>query len=262
MGKAAVGRFLYAQIIGSAMERTRTVSHGGTKLVLAVPNALNIYRADTFSTKEPETLEWIDAIPERSVLWDIGANVGLYSCYAARRRSCTVFAFEPSVFNLEVLARNIFLNGLTDRVTIVPLPLSDSVGANTLNMTSTAWGGALSTFGKDYGHDGLPLQKIFEFRTIGLSMAAAAELLRIPPPDYVKMDVDGIEHLILEGGGSILRDVKGILIEINDEVRVHADTAKRILESAGLTLKAKRHAECFDAEPGAAGRTFNQIWSR
>jgi len=83
-----------------------------------------------FATKEPETLEWIDRIPEKSVLWDIGANVGLYSCYAAKARGCRVFAFEPSVFNLEILARNIFLNQLTDQITIVPGEFA-SADANT-----------------------------------------------------------------------------------------------------------------------------------
>jgi len=52
--------------------------------------------------KEPDTLMWIDKIPEHSVFWDVGANVGLYSCYAAKARNCIVFAFEPSVFNLRV----------------------------------------------------------------------------------------------------------------------------------------------------------------
>ena len=58
-------------------------------------------------------------MPEGSVVWDIGANVGLYSCYAAKHRGCRVFAFEPYVFNLEILARNIYLNQLSERVTIV-----------------------------------------------------------------------------------------------------------------------------------------------
>ena len=58
------------------------------------------------------------------------------------------FAFEPSVFNLELLARNIFGNDLVRQITIVPLPLSDTLAVNTLNMTSTEWGGALSSFGQ------------------------------------------------------------------------------------------------------------------
>lgn len=260
MGGTRPGRYIYAQIVGSAMSRTQSVSHRGVSLSFSVPNALNEYRVETFSSKEPETLEWIDGIPEGSVVWDIGANVGLYSCYAARQRACRVFAFEPSVFNLELLARNVFLNDLTERVTLVPLPLTNQLAVSTLNMTTTEWGGALSSFGQDYGHDGEAMLKVFKFPTIGLSMMDAVELLKIPQPDYIKMDVDGIEHLILKGGMPVLERTKGVLIEINDSFTEQASEAGTCLRQAGLTLREKRHAEVFDT--GAAQHTFNQIWSR
>jgi FkbM family methyltransferase len=200
-------------------------------------------------------------MPEGSVVWDIGANVGLYSCYAAKRRSCRVFAFEPSVFNLELLARNLFLNGLVDQVTIVPLPLSDALAINKLNMTTTEWGGALSTFGQNYGHDGQILHKVFEFPTIGLTMSDALDLLKIPQPDYIKMDVDGIEHLILKGGMSVLSRIKGILIEINDNFSAQSSDSAQYLEAAGLRLMAKRHAQAVE-ESNEFKRVFNQIWLR
>ncbi len=260
MGKSVAGRYAYGQIVSTAMSRTQTVHHGDIALTFAIPNALNQYRADSFSSKEPETLEWIDRIEEGSVVWDIGANVGLYVCYAAKKRNCRVFAFEPSVFNLELLARNIFLNGMTHRVTIVPLPLSAGIELSTLNMTTTEWGGALSTFGQSYGHDGKPMAKVFEFPTIGVSMDAAAELLQIPMPDYIKMDVDGIEHLILQGGCHVLKKARGILIEINDQFADQARESDRLLREAGFTLKEKRHAEVFNT--GMAQYTFNQIWVR
>ncbi len=262
MDRNVAGRYLYGRIVEVAMNRTQTVHHGAVALRFSVPNALARYRADTFSTKEPETLEWIDRIPSAAVLWDIGANVGLYTCYAARARGCRVFAFEPSVFNLELLARNIFLNQLTQLATIVPLPLSEELTISRLNMTSTDWGGALSTFGQSYGHDGEPIRKVFEFPTVGLSMVDAVTLLRIPEPDYIKMDVDGIEHLILKGGMPILKQVRGALIEINDRFDKQANDASRYLQAAGLVLSEKRHADFFDSSAGAPRYTFNQIWSR
>ena len=135
IGKTSIGRYFYSQMVNSAMGRTQKVEHQGASLMFSIPNELNKFRVDTFSVKEPETLEWIDCIPRGSVVWDIGANVGLYTCYAAKARDCRVFAFEPSVFNLELLARNIFLNGVTDHATIVPLPLSDELAFSKLNMT-------------------------------------------------------------------------------------------------------------------------------
>ncbi len=280
MEKTKAGRYFYAQMLRTSMERVYEVKHQDVTLLFAVPNALNHYRAATFSTKEPETLEWIDGLDAGSVVWDIGANVGLYSCYAAKRRGCRVFAFEPSVFNLELLARNIFLNGLTDQITIVPLPLSEALAMSTLNMTSMEWGGALSTFGQEYGHDGQPMVsvassegeavasssdayghlKVFDFPTLGLSMDEAVDLLAIPRPDYIKMDVDGIEHLILKGGVACLRAAKGVLIEINDSFSAQANDASMYLQQAGFTLSEKRHAEEFNT--GVARHTFNQIWVR
>jgi FkbM family methyltransferase len=260
MEKTRAGRYLYGQIIGTAMSQTQQVTHSGLSFIFSIPNALNRYRVDSFSTKEPETLEWIDSMPQDSIFWDIGANVGLYSCYAAKRRDCRVFAFEPSVFNLELLARNLFINGLTERVTIVPLPLSDSLVINRLNMTSTEWGGAMSTFAQSDGHDGEAMQTVFEYPTIGLSMVDAVELLKIPQPDYIKMDVDGIEHLILKGGMPILAKTKGILIEINDKFDTQASEASSYLQAAGFSLKEKRHADYFDTVTTAAKHTFNQIW--
>jgi FkbM family methyltransferase len=262
LGKNAIGRHVYSQVIQGAVNRVAEVEHNGVHLRFSTANALNKFRVDTFSSKEPETLQWIDSIPRESVIWDVGANVGLYACYAAKARGCRVFAFEPSVFNLETLARNIFLNRLTEQITVVPLPLSDELAVSSLSLTSTEWGAAMSTFGQSYGHDGEPIRKVFEFSTIGLSMVDAVELLKIPCPQYIKMDVDGIEHLILKGGASILRRTESILVEINDRFAQQATTASQYLREAGLSLRAKKHAEHFDSDPGAARYTFNQIWNR
>lgn len=255
--QSGVGRFVLEQILNTAMSRNRSLSHNGTQLNFVVPNGINNFRVDTFSTKEPETLEWIDQIPFGSNLWDIGANVGLYSCYAAKARNCKVYAFEPSVFNLELLARNVFLNKLVDKVMILPLPLSEKSENSNLNMTTTEWGGALSTFGQDYTHDGKKLKQVFQFQTFGISMTDAVNLLKLPKPDFIKMDVDGIEHLILKGGLDVLRSVKGVIIEINEEFEKQSLDSKDYLSSAGLVLKEKRHSEMFDGTI-----CYNQIWTR
>ena len=204
--------------------------------------------------------EFHKTIKSGDCLWDIGANIGLYTCYAAKARGCRVFSFEPSVFNLELLARNIFHNGVMGQATIIPIPLSESLAFNTLNMGSTEWGGAMSTFGEDYGHNGQALEKIFEFPTIGLSVVDAVELLNIPKPDYIKMDVDGIEHLILKGGAPVLRSIKGILIEINEEFEKQTVNSSRCLSEAGLVLKEKRQSDMF--KDGPYKHIFNQIWHR
>ena len=199
------------------MSRVKTVSHDGITLKFSVPNALNRYRAESFSVKEPETLEWIEEIPTGLNLWDIGANVGLYSIYAAKK-GIRVYAFEPSVFNLELLARNLFLNDLLEQVIIMPIALSDEMGSNQMRFTTTEWGGSISTFGKNVGWDGQSINNIFSFQTFGCSMDQAVSTFKLPQPDFIKMDVDGIEHFILQGGKNVLDKINGILIEINDEL--------------------------------------------
>ena len=124
------------------------------------------------------------------------------------------------------------------------------------------WGGAMSTFDKSFGHDGETMVNIFEYQTIGISIANAVDFLGIPPPDYIKMDVDGIEHLILKGGMQVLAKTKSVLIEINDQFLTQAVEARQCLMQAGFSLDQKRHADCFDNSTTAAKYTFNQIWSK
>jgi FkbM family methyltransferase len=259
-GKTRVGGYLYEKIINNIMNNVVDIEHSGIKLRFAVPNSLNRFRVNTFSTKEPETLKWIDGFPDGAILWDIGANVGLYSIYAAKAKHCDVYAFEPSVFNLELLARNIHLNGLTEKICIVPLALSDQLARAKLNMTSTEWGGALSTFGQDFGWDGKKMDKVFVFQTLGLSLIGVKSLLNLPQPDYIKMDVDGIEHIILQGGREVLRKIKGILVEITDDFPEQSTESRMILQEAGLTMKEKLHSKMIDG--GIFQNTYNQIWER
>src|SRR5205823_315257 len=148
-------------------------------------------------------------------------------------------------------------NKLTEQVAIVPFPLSNTLELSHLNMSNTNWGGSLSTFGQDYGVDGRPLQKVFDFQTIGIAMDEAVELLRIPQPDFIKMDVDGIEHLILSGGARVLQNINSILVEINDAFELQAQEAARYLEQAGFRLVSKKHSDLLEKHPDFRG-IFNQ----
>ncbi len=249
-----LGRYIYQQIINAAMNQKKVVSYRSYQMTFTVPNWLNQYRISTFATKEPETLEWIDAIPEGSVLWDVGANIGLYTIYAAKARNCRVYAFEPSVFNLELLARNIFSNALQGQVTIVPIALSDKVGSSMFKMSNTDWGGALSTFGESFDQNGNVMNEVFEYQTIGVSMNDAVRLLEIPVPKFIKIDVDGIEHFILRGGANVLNKVESVLVEINDDFAAQAEQTEQHLKNAGLSLYKKCDF--------GGGNQYNQWWVR
>jgi len=247
-------RYVYQDLIDLGMSINVPVRHGDTDMLFTSPNALTRYRSKTFSSKEPDTLTWLEAIPRDSVLWDVGANVGLYSIYAAKKSGAQVFAFEPSVFNLELLARNIFLNNLQQSITIIPLALNDSLAPSLFKMSTTAWGGALSTFGEDFDQYGGQLNSIFEYKTIGITMDHAISILKIPAPSFLKIDVDGIEHFILRGGAYVLSQVESVLIEISDDFTEQAEETAQHLQAAGLTLFRKCGLN--------AGNQYNQWWVR
>ena len=101
-------------------------------------------------TKEPETLEWIDTFEgENIVFWDIGANIGLYSIYAAiKHKNIDIISFEPSVNNLRILSRNIYKNNFLDKIKIFQLPLSEKENIfSKMNEIKFMEGWSMSTFG-------------------------------------------------------------------------------------------------------------------
>ena len=93
-------------------------------------------------------------------------------------------------------------------------------------------------------------------------MEKVVDNLSIPAPDYIKMDVDGIEHLILKGGTDILKKIKGILIEVNDDFHEQAIQCELLLSKAGLVLKDKLHSEYVASSNAGFQNSFNQIWVR
>lgn len=236
-------------------KKMKEVEHKGFIFLFHTPNWVTSYRADSFSTKEPETLDWIDEFVPNSIFWDIGANVGLYSIYAAKTKNTLTFSFEPSFFNLEFLVKNINSNKLQDNINIVPIALSDTNGINSFNMSNTDWGGALSTFSKSYDQNGYDFKINFKYNTLGVTSDDAASLFNIPKPKYIKIDVDGIEHLILSGMMDILDSASEILIELSNNFKEQIDISNSILKSKGFILQ-KHIIDSNKMIP------TNQIWKK
>ena len=63
-GKTKLGSMLYQRIAASTMANQAAVEHDGLRLSFVVPNYVNWWRVDSFSSKEPETLEWIDGFED------------------------------------------------------------------------------------------------------------------------------------------------------------------------------------------------------
>ena len=255
-----IGRYFNEYLVKYIFEQKRNINYKNIKLTFYSPNRLNKFRIDTFSSKEPETLNWIEKFSQGSIFWDIGANIGLYSCYAAKLKNCNVYAFEPSIFNLEILTKNVFLNQLSNNVIIISFPLIDKLRESEFKMTMTDWGGSMSTFGEDYKHDGLKLKKEFNYNTVGMSMDECVDVLNIKQPNYIKIDVDGIEHLILKGGTQTLNKAKSVLVEVDENFTLQVEKTKEYLTKAGLKLKEKLQSDTIRKSKFKS--IFNQIWEK
>lgn len=194
---------------------------------------------------EPDTLTWIDEMVEGSILWDVGANVGSYSIYAAISKNMSVVAFEPSPFNLEFLTRNIWLNKLENKITVIPVALSEFTSRAQFSMKRIEWAGSGSTF-EEHRIQNLDNES-FNYTTIGLSADKVCETFNLPYPDYLKLDVDGIEAAILAGSPKALLNLRSILVEL-PETEFDKEQIYQHLNTAGLTL-------CRNSG-------HNEIWSR
>lgn len=251
------------QIINAIDNDIKLTEHGTESFYLYTPNHICNFRHSTFSTKEPEMLEWIEEYGG-GVFFDIGANIGIYSLYYAKMKEGSVYSFEPSVFNLRQLAKNISINKMSKRITIISNPLTDVTGIATFINGSADEGGALSAFGVDYGHDGKTIDIDIKYNVLGFSIDDLFEKnILTKVPSLIKIDVDGIEHLILKGASKILKSktLKSLFIEVNDDFEEQSHQVKTILESSGFKLKEKRHSEMLDGN-ARFGRTYNQIWVR
>jgi len=233
------------------------------RLSIYTPNSLCLFRAETFSSKEPETLSWIEEFgKDEAVLFDIGANIGLYSVYHNKLNNGISVAFEPSFLNLKLLLKNININKCQNLTSVVTNPLSNRTGLSNFKYGSNEEGGALSAFGVEFGFDGQRIDNNLDVNVIGFSLdQMLSDKLITTVPNLVKLDVDGIEHLIIEGAKNTLThpNCKSILVEVNDNFEEQANKVASLLISYGYSLRDKLHGELGAACP-TFGNTYNQIW--
>jgi FkbM family methyltransferase len=209
-----------------------------------------IYRATSFFSKEPETLEWIESFEENSVMWDIGANVGIYSLYASLKPEVQVVSFEPAGNNYFLLSKNIELNRLDSKISAYCIAMSDSSTLDDLNMSNTELGGAFQSFGKSIDHFGKPFSPVFRHAAVGFSIDDFISQFSVPFPTYIKIDVDSIESEIIKGAEKTLRDkrLKSILIELDTSRVEYFEKVVEMIDSAGLDLKSVN--KCPEAKVG------------
>ena len=225
----------------------------------STPSTPLIERVESLMTKEEDTIEWINNFAENSVLWDVGANVGVYSLYAAIRRHATVLAFEPLAANYYILNRNIQLNQLGNNIHAYCVAFSEKTMVGVLNSPSPDMGSAVNNFG-EAGERSRYTQGAFDPFTQGMVGFSLDDFIRYFNPDFpnhIKIDVDGIEVPILQGARQTLRDsrLQSVLVELSLTHESETSDAIILLKEAGFEF-AGRGAIQGNANEKAANHYF------
>ena len=232
-----------------------------------IPNELTTYRVNTFFTKEPETLEWIDNFnkDQEIVFWDIGSNIGLYSIYSALKyKNIKIYSFEPSSSNLRILSRNISINNLQDKIFINQFPLTDKDHGHQLMMESNfREGGALHSFGKNLNFEGKKMDINNNYVIYGFSINYLIKNLNYKVPNYLKIDVDGQEHFILKSADEILKNqnLKSILVEINENYIEQLKDIEMIMSKFNFKIIKKLQSKHVNLSKPFKN-SYNYIFSR
>jgi FkbM family methyltransferase len=190
-----------------------------TTILFFTPNSHCAWRVDSLDSKEPDTIAWLAHMRPGEVLFDVGANMGQYALIAAAK-GLTVHAFEPESQNFALLMRNITVNDFGANVTAWPLCLSDEMRLDTFHVQSLAPGGSCSSFGQEVNFHLKPKKYAVHQGSVAIRLDAFVDSQGVSP-DHVKIDVDGLEHLVVAGMTDILPTVKSVLVEINTALQEH-----------------------------------------
>lgn len=244
-----------------ALQPNMQMKYGDATLVFATPNRRAAWRVETAFTKEPETVAWIGEFAPGDVLVDVGANVGLYSIMAAAR-GARVVAFEPESQNYALLNRNIFLNGMGERVTAYCAALSDRAGFDRLYLSGFSAAGSCHSFGEALDHRAQPVAAEFAQGCYATTLDALVAAGTVPVPQHVKIDVDGIEHKVLAGAARTLQDrrLRSVLVEVNTLLEEHWGLVDRLLE-LGFDY-SREHAQAALRKSGKFEGVGNHVFRR
>tara|TARA_B100000315_G_C14550487_1_gene575516 strand:- start:968 stop:1747 length:780 start_codon:yes stop_codon:yes gene_type:complete len=203
--------------------------------------SLEEYRCQTFFTKEPETIQWIDSFGDNETFFDIGANIGQYSIYSAiRNPSLQIYAFEPFRKNYQRICDNIKLNEV-DNVIPFLMGLSNSNSVERFYVKDDRISSSGNQLGQSVDERGDHFVPIEVENIITFCVDDFIQLINLSSPNYIKIDVDGVEEKIVDGMNITLNnpELKSVLIEVNKATNVEREGITKIFEKNGFTSKNK-----------------------
>jgi FkbM family methyltransferase len=192
-----------------------------------------LYRLNSCS-KEPETIKWLDGyVKPNEVLFDIGANVGAYSLYAASVVGSKVYSFEPSPSTFKLLLENIYINRLSRNIIPFNIPLSSSTDLKEFKY-STLDSGAASHAGLEQAAGS---EETISQPVLTITLDDLVLKYKVPQPSHMKIDVDGHELDILKGASNVLRNpvLRSVQVELSERDQNY-DSIIEVMKTAQLRI--------------------------
>lgn len=170
---------------------------------------------------------------DRDVI-DVGANVGFYTVLFAKKIRRKVLAVEPTADALRRLRRNVALNDVAEKVEIFEGAASNRTGTADIKVIEGKE--EYSSLG-EMEHPSIADEAWVSEKVACATLDELAER-RSMSPGFLKIDVEGAEHLVLEGAQNILRSERPIILsELSDFLlRRNGSSAKEVID--GLRAQA------------------------
>jgi FkbM family methyltransferase len=188
-------------------------------LFVSPESALAYWRQD-LGTVDPFLLSMVrELVRPKMTVWDIGANVGLFS-FAAAALGAQVVAVEADIWLANLMHRSGLLNKLA--VTVVPAAVSDRQGISKLYLSDR---GKASNSLTGSG----PAQTVV---TVTLDWL----LDHFAAPQVLKIDVEGMESAVLNGARKVFQSRPVIFCEVTE----HHDLVGSLFREANYKFYAAR----------------------
>jgi FkbM family methyltransferase len=233
------------------LEIVKKLDYPSHKIFLNISSKFESQVRANSCQKEPGTIEWIQQLLKKGdVLFDVGANVGAYSLVASKfqQGSGKVYSFEPSFLNFPQLCRNIALNNCSKSVIPLQVALSNETRLDDFFYNNLTPGGATHNLGSPVDQMGESFQSVFQQSVMSFSLDDLIRIFKIPEPNHIKIDVDGIEYAVLQGAEKILNgsSINSIILELN-EVKGEENEIERLLKDNNFYVHTKN--ELFRVNP-------------
>lgn len=191
--------------------------------------------------------------------WDIGANIGYFSLMAAAALHHTgqVVAFEPGQTAYRRIQENIALNHFSN-IQAVNLAASNSAGEAKLYLAREIADTGANLY---QGAEGRGEFEIIQ--TITLDAFLSQE--HLPPPHFIKVDVEGAELAVLQGAAQMLATAAPLLLLEMEEKNLRAAGTDKAavqewLEPLGYRAVCLRKGRWFRTDEVRSAKGRNIFW--